>query len=239
MSTDELDSSERRRLFGAFNKKIFKPFRAVGKSSRSPTDHTQEPVPAYRRLIVALKQPAAVSESPLSQSAAQMEQPASEPMTSRATPSIHSPGAGPSGRPSRPSFWWQSRSSSPALQVTTVAACRARRLLAGIQPPDPLTSRLPHSLKPNDPKNKPWHKYLLRKQNEHSARGQTGAPANQTTSSTSQQSVQPAQTSTSAQQPVQSPSQSSTRTGGPPSAISLTECGMFCLWLRRSEPRWR
>ncbi|KAF8838897.1 hypothetical protein BDN67DRAFT_826315 [Paxillus ammoniavirescens] len=250
-SGDELES-KRQRLFGGFNKKIFKPFKAVGKSSKLPVDHTQEPVPALGNLIPAFTQPAAAPRWSL----AQIEQPAGEPATFRDTSSIHNSGAGPSGHPSRPSVWRQSRSSSPALQVTTVAAGRARRVLAGIQPPDLPAQKLPHSVKPDDPKNKPWHKYLLRKQNEHLARRQKltatspGSPTRATpppqhpslppvvdpgTASTSQQQgAQHAQPPTPSQQGVHSQ-----RTGRPPSEISLTECDMLCLWLRRSEPRWR
>jgi hypothetical protein len=123
-STDGLDSQKRQRLFGGFNKKVFKPFRAVGRSSEPPTNHTQEPVPAPGKLVPTLKQPTVASKS----SPAQIEQPAGEAMTSRDTSSIRSLGAGPISHPSRPSFWRKTRSLSPALQVTTVAAGRARRV---------------------------------------------------------------------------------------------------------------
>ncbi|KIJ14958.1 hypothetical protein PAXINDRAFT_99758 [Paxillus involutus ATCC 200175] len=245
---DELDSHERRRLFGAFNKKIFKPLRAIGSLSKPPTDLTQDPAPARKRLIAALKLPAPAFKSSL----AQIEQPAGEATTSGDTSSIHSSGAGPSGHPSRPSFWRQSR-SSPVLQVTTVAAGRARPLLAGRQPPDPPTRRLPHSLKPDDPKNKPWHNYLLKKQTEHRAQHQkpmatsprsptrdtppqdrSPAPTADAGTSTPQPSAQSAPT-TSAEPADQS---QHTKTRRPPSEISLTGCDMFCLWFWRSEPRW-
>ncbi|KIJ14954.1 hypothetical protein PAXINDRAFT_12223, partial [Paxillus involutus ATCC 200175] len=250
MSGDELQSQKRQRLFGGFKREILKPFKAVGKSFKSSTDHAREHVPARGRLIAALKQPAAAQESP----PAQIEQPVDEPITPRDTSSIRSSGAGPTGDPSRPSLWRQSRSLSPALQVTTVAAGRARRVLAGIQPPDPPAKKLPHSVTPDDPKNKPWHKYLLRKQNEHLARRQkltatsSGSPTHVApppqhpslpaapTSSTSQQGSQRPQSPTSAQPGVQS---QRTRSGRPPSEISLTECDMLCLWFWRSEPRWR
>ncbi|KIJ14957.1 hypothetical protein PAXINDRAFT_99757 [Paxillus involutus ATCC 200175] len=171
-SADGPDSSERRLLLSGLNQKIFQPFRALVKSSKPPTDRAEEPVPLRGRIIAVLMQPAAAPES----SPALIERSAGELVTSRS--SIHSSGAGPSGHPSQPSFWRQPQSSSPALdwQVTTVAAGRARRVLAGIQRPDPPAKKLPHSVKPDDPKNKPCHKYLLRKQNEHLARRQKLTP---------------------------------------------------------------
>ncbi|KIJ11526.1 hypothetical protein PAXINDRAFT_15629 [Paxillus involutus ATCC 200175] len=245
-SADELDSREHRRLFGAFNEKLFKPFRAVGKSSKSLTE--EGPVPARGRLVAILKKPAAVPEP----SQAQIEQPAGEPVTSQDTPSVHDSDAGPSSRPSRTSFWRRSRVSSPSLQVVPIAAGRARRvrslhdhrhLLAGRQPPDPPlrpvhAKKLPCSLNPDDPKNKPWHKYLLRKQIEYLALGQKGTAADPTTSSISQQGAQPVPTTTSAQaDEVDVPSQHA-KPQRPLSITSLTPCAMFCLWFWRSEPRW-
>ncbi|KIJ06276.1 hypothetical protein PAXINDRAFT_121718, partial [Paxillus involutus ATCC 200175] len=148
VSADELDSPKRQRLFGGFNKKLLKPFRVVGKSAEPPTDHTQEPIPARERLIAALKQPAAAPKLSL----AQIEQPAGEATTSGDTSSIHSSGAGPSGHPSQPSFWRQSR-SPPALQVTPIAAAKGKDIIPIAS--WPTQRKLPHWLKPNDPKNKP------------------------------------------------------------------------------------
>ncbi|KIJ21062.1 hypothetical protein PAXINDRAFT_6841 [Paxillus involutus ATCC 200175] len=251
-SADELDSAEQRQPFGGFNSKILKPLREVGKSLKLFREHTEgsasvpaESIPA--RLVKALRKPPAVPTS----SQAQIEHRASEPIISQDTSSIHSPGAGPSHQQPRPSLWRSSQSSSPTLQVTPIAAGRAKRLLAGVHPP---RKRLPRWLNPDDPKNKPWHKYVLNKQAEHLAL-RTGAAtlpispgdkplppvpsspsaANVGTSSTPQQGAQPLGTPTPAQPGAQPPL---VQTRRPPSEISFTRCGIFCLWFWRSEPRW-
>ncbi|KIJ11852.1 hypothetical protein PAXINDRAFT_171583 [Paxillus involutus ATCC 200175] len=242
---DELRSHEERRLLVGFNKKILKPFRAIGKSSKSPRDSMEGSIPAqsaHSRLIAALKKPGAV---PMQSTQVGVEPPSTKSLTSPELPPIQSSDADPSHQPSRSSLWRRTRSSSSALEVTPITPARGKEVNPVAR--WPTQKRLPHWLKPNDPKNKPWHKYLLKKQEEYSAVADSdetqhpsppvlSPPENAGSSSTTQQGTQPARKSAFARTGSHSQPAQARR---PPSIISLTSCEMCCLWFWRSEPRWR
>ncbi|KIJ04509.1 hypothetical protein PAXINDRAFT_183140 [Paxillus involutus ATCC 200175] len=235
---DGLDSSQQRRLFDSFSKNILKPFRAVG---------------------AALKQSFAVPKQPTQ---AQVERPPDNLITPPAIPSIQSSGARRTYQRSRSSLRLPSISRSPTAPVDSepkpIIAARAKDVIAVGR--WPAQRRLPGWLKPNDPKNKPWHKYLLKKRQEYLAKSDSESDAgSQTDTDTSPVSQAGAASFTGplgrnkplppvplppvkAGPPSTSPSpnvQSRPARTRTPSEISFTSCEMFCMWLWRSEPSWR
>ncbi|KAF9230035.1 hypothetical protein BU15DRAFT_69539 [Melanogaster broomeanus] len=179
---------------------------------------------------------------------AQVELPAGEPTTSSESSPIQNSDAGPdASRLNLRSSSWRNRPrpSFPAVPVVSIAAAHGKEVNPVAR--WPIRRKVPHWLQCNDPKNKPWHNYLLERRDEYLAdrhscssddshqtnsAASTGSPrrdkplppvplppsaANAGTSSTSQQGGQPAEMIPSASS--QSRAQSEPARTRPPSYV--------------------
>ncbi|KIJ67735.1 hypothetical protein HYDPIDRAFT_107221, partial [Hydnomerulius pinastri MD-312] len=168
MSSDDLDSPAKRRLFKRVNLKGFKAIKGVSKPFKSARERKKISLPMQSTLPT----PPATPSGPPTTSTKPTEARPMTPGPSTTSPegtSTQISGAGPSrhGLSLSPGSWSRSRPRLPPISVHETAAARFHEyVVVGDSPPSPPRRKFPRSLKAS-PNNKPWHNYALKLQEKH------------------------------------------------------------------------